>query len=154
MCTGGWGKECVNSMSTDQASVIAAYTAPTPTTRTSHMPSTTSHTHVTHTSHTRHTPRDHTWWVQCQALLGAYKVYQHTCNPDHLAMLKGTIEFIDKHMWDKKFGEWFWGVTEFGEVSDRGTNKGNEWKASLHTTRTLVLLDRWISEGAPCGATQ
>ncbi len=70
-------------------------------------------------------------------------------------MMRGTVDFIDKYMWDKKFGEWYWGVSEAGVVPEgRGMNKGNEWKASLHTTRTLVLLDRWISAGAPCGATQ
>lgn len=97
--------------------------------------------------------REHTWWVQCQAILGVWKLYEATCDPKYVTMLRGTVDMIDRYMWDKKFGEWFWGVTEFGDVSDRGTNKGNEWKASLHTTRTLVMLDRWMSRWTGCKST-
>lgn len=37
-----------------------------------------------------------------------------------------------------------------GELGGRGTNKGNEWKASVHTVRTAVLLEKWITTSEAC----
>jgi mannobiose 2-epimerase len=85
------------------------------------------------------------WWVQCEALLCLWRLYEITGSGNYLDKLDATLEFIEKYQRDPKTGEWFAGI-EGESVTDWtfGLGKGTLRKASYHNVRALVNLDRWI----------
>ena len=71
---------------------------------------------------------------------------------DEERMLQETVRaFLRREIepLDREYGEWYWGVLADGSVGPRGTNKGEEWKASYHAVRALVFTSDWI--GAALG---
>lgn len=99
--------------------------------------------------------RDKIWWIQAEALPALYQLYVLTGDGLHLARLERTLEFIEVHQRDRRYGGWFWGIGENGRVTAKGEDKSGEWKASYHELRALVLTADWIrgKKGAP-GATR
>lgn len=90
--------------------------------------------------------REKIWWIQAEALPGLYRLYALGRNPRDLDRLESVLSFIEQHQRDREFGEWYWGIAEDGSVGPHGSNKGEEWKASYHDIRALVLTSDWISE--------
>jgi len=86
------------------------------------------------------------WWIQAEALSGLFNLYERTRDPLHLTRLEKTLDFIEQHQRDREYGEWYWGVLGDGSVGPRGTNKGEEWKASYHAVRALVFTSDWIGK--------
>jgi mannobiose 2-epimerase len=87
------------------------------------------------------------WWVQVEALLGLWALYGLSRSDEVLSDLEGTLDFIERYQRDARFGGWYWGLTPTGEIGPHGTNKGEEWKASYHELRALVLTEDWIRAG-------
>jgi mannobiose 2-epimerase len=93
------------------------------------------------------TKREKIWWVQAEALLALWRLFELTGDGALLQRLEGTLSFIEEHQRDRAYGEWFWGLLPDGTLGPSGDVKGNAWKASYHTIRSLVFTQAWI-EGA------
>jgi cellobiose epimerase len=89
--------------------------------------------------------REKIWWIQAEALPGLYELYRLSKDGTYLDRLEKTLDFIEDHQVDRKFGGWYWGTLEDGKLGPRGDNKGEEWKASYHDLRALVLTSEWIT---------
>jgi cellobiose epimerase len=89
--------------------------------------------------------REKIWWIQAEALPGLYELYRLSKDTKYLDRLEKTLDFIEAHQVDREFGGWYWGALEDGKLGPRGDNKGEEWKASYHELRALVLTSEWIT---------
>ncbi len=98
------------------------------------------------------TKREKIWWIQAEALPGLYRLYALSRDPSLLDRLEQTLSFIENYQRDAEHGEWYWGITEAGAVGPRGSNKGEEWKASYHNVRALLFTSDWIAERSRPGA--
>ncbi|MGC4095019.1 MAG: AGE family epimerase/isomerase [Polyangiaceae bacterium] len=88
--------------------------------------------------------RDKVWWIQAETLPGIAQLYLHQPAPNDLERLERTLSFIEKHQRDGEFGEWYWSTRPDGSPSEHPPNKGEEWKASYHTTRALIFAADWL----------
>jgi mannobiose 2-epimerase len=89
------------------------------------------------------------WWVQAETCLGLWSLYVYSGQEEfYLDLLGDTVTFIRDYLNDQEHGEWFWGVAESGTPPLAShPNKGNEWKASYHTLRMLLLLTERVASG-------
>lgn len=85
------------------------------------------------------------WWVQAEALIGLLELYVRTGESRHLARLERTLAFIERYLRDPEHGEWYWQTNEDGTASPRGTDKGEEWKASYHSVRALLFTQERLA---------
>lgn len=90
------------------------------------------------------TLREKIWWIQAEALPALYRLYVLTGDGLYLGRLESTLDFIEVHQRDRRYGGWFWGIREDGRVGDHGEDKGSEWKASYHELRALLTTADWI----------
>jgi mannobiose 2-epimerase len=91
------------------------------------------------------TKREKVWWVQAEALLALWRMFELTGDPVLLDRFEATLGFIETHQRDRESGEWFWGILPDGMLGPTGDQKGNAWKASYHTLRSLVFTEAWIA---------
>ena len=89
--------------------------------------------------------REKIWWIQAEAIPGLYELYRLSRDEKYLERMEKTLAFIEEHQTDREFGGWYWGVLEDGTIGPHGDNKGEEWKASYHDLRALVLTSEWIT---------
>ena len=81
------------------------------------------------------------WWVQAEALIGFYNVYQLTGEEKYLDIVFKNWDFIKNHILDTKKGEWFWGV--YRDYSLIEKDKAGFWKCPYHNSRAcLELINR------------
>lgn len=89
------------------------------------------------------------WWSQAEALLGFDWLYRRTSNAAYKEKLQQTLGFIQIHLRDPVYGEWFWQTGPAGgaplgyntsDIDFAPTVKGNAWKASYHTGRAMLRL--------------
>jgi mannobiose 2-epimerase len=94
------------------------------------------------------TMTDKIWWVQSEALPALLLLYQLTQDSTYLDRFESTLDFIQNQQQDQQYPgtEWFYGITLEGQINSRGTNKGEEWKASYHNSRALTVAERWIRQ--------
>lgn len=90
------------------------------------------------------------WWIQTESMLAMWKLYRHTSNTTYLQKLVQTAGFVRQHVLDNDYGEFYWQVEANGTYVpsrdlDKGT-KGNRWKASYHSARLPLFLERWIQQ--------
>jgi len=78
------------------------------------------------------------WWVQAEAMVGFFNAYQLTNDPLYVQYLLHTWDFIKEHIIDRKYGEWFWGVT--GEYNKMNEPKVGFWKCPYHNARACLEL--------------
>eukprot|EP01024_Parvocaulis_polyphysoides_P051461 TRINITY_DN5067_c0_g2_i2.p1 TRINITY_DN5067_c0_g2~~TRINITY_DN5067_c0_g2_i2.p1 ORF type:complete len:428 (+),score=47.29 TRINITY_DN5067_c0_g2_i2:133-1416(+) len=78
------------------------------------------------------------WWVQTEACLALYRIYQLTGDQQHLQQLLSTLNFI-KQKQQSDFGELYEEVGSNGNVIGN-RNLGHEWKTSYHNMRALISL--------------
>ncbi len=87
---------------------------------------------------------DKEWWEQFEALAGLLRLYEHTGDATHLTRLESTLDFIEAHLHDAQYGEFYPQTDRSGTATSQ--TKGNFWKESYHTTRALVFTEDWIDE--------
>jgi mannose/cellobiose epimerase-like protein (N-acyl-D-glucosamine 2-epimerase family) len=98
------------------------------------------------------TNRDKIWWAQFEALPGLFRTYELTREDAHLRTLVKTLEWLERSpARDTRpgQGEWYWGVRDGRPVREAGqsyTVKGEEWKATYHNVRALLLLEDWLTQ--------
>jgi mannobiose 2-epimerase len=88
------------------------------------------------------TDRQRIWWVQAEAVVGFYNMYQ--AEPEHEKYLRASEsvwQFIQEHMVDGRSGEWFESVKEDGSV-DVSQGIVHAWKCPYHNGRMCMEMIR------------
>lgn len=84
---------------------------------------------------------DKHWWPQAEAVVGFLNAYELSHDEKYLNAAVKTWHFIEKHIIDKKNGEWFWRVSK-----DRkpylDAPKVSEWKSPYHNCRACLEILR------------
>ena len=82
------------------------------------------------------------WWVQAEAVVGFFNVYQHF--GDEMALDKALLlwGYIKNRLIDHEHGEWYWSIHEDGSVNLNDDHAGF-WKCPYHNGRMcLELIER------------
>jgi mannobiose 2-epimerase len=85
---------------------------------------------------------DKIWWVQFEALEGLWWAYTLSSETLQLDRLERTLDWVESTE-DEPVGEWF-AITNPDGSAAGADYKGDEWKASYHSVRSLVYLQDWI----------
>ena len=91
------------------------------------------------------------WWPQAETLVALMNGFQLTRDPKYWEKLKLTWNFIDQHVIDHEYGEWFTKVSRLGtpyltEPEDdpspyyRNDWKIDPWKCPYHNGRAMLEL--------------
>lgn len=86
------------------------------------------------------------WWVQAEAMVGFFNAWQLSPDDQFLSASLSCWIFIERKLLDKKYGEWFWGVDEHGEVMEN-QDKAGLWKCPYHNSRACLELIKRIKQG-------
>lgn len=78
------------------------------------------------------------WWPQAELMIGFYNAYQLTGDENYLNIVLKNWEFTQKHLLDKRNGEWFWGVYEDHSLIQK--DKAGFWKCPYHNSRACIEL--------------
>ena len=85
---------------------------------------------------------DKEWWPQAEAVLGFLCAYQVSEDERYLKAAWHSWHFIDKHLIDRRGGEWFRGVSRNGAVLSPPDLKGSFWKCPYHNGRACMEAPR------------
>lgn len=91
-----------------------------------------------------HLIKEKHWWPQAEAMVGFYNAFEITKNEAFLQKSLNSWRFIQKHILNKKCGEWYWGVKEDYSVME-GEDKAGLWKCPYHNGRSCIEIIRRIS---------
>ena len=87
-------------------------------------------------------PVEAVWWVQAEAVVGFFNIYQHFGDEAALDKALRVWEYIKEHLIDREHGEWYWSVREDGSVNLDDDHAGF-WKCPYHNSRMcLELIER------------
>jgi mannobiose 2-epimerase len=95
------------------------------------------------------------WWPQAETLIAFMNGYELTGDPKYWEKLKLSWDFVDHHLIDHKYGEWFTKLNRLGEPyltepeDDpspyyRNDWKIDPWKAPYHNGRAMMELIKRI----------
>lgn len=91
---------------------------------------------------TGHVDDDRHWWVQAEAVVGFYNIYQHFGDKDALQKSLNCWEYIKNNLIDPELGEWYWSRDPQGNINRRDDHAGF-WKCPYHNSRMcLELIER------------
>jgi mannobiose 2-epimerase len=84
-----------------------------------------------------HVDKDRHWWVQAEAVVGFLNAYKLTGNTEWLSKARNCWNFISEKLVDQAGGEWFWSISETGNVN-RKDDKAGFWKCPYHNSRMCL----------------
>jgi len=87
----------------------------------------------------KHHEYEHEWWVQAEAIVGYLNAYVINRDPKFLESTLRVTKFIEKHVADKKDGEWFFRVDPEGNAIT-SHEKAGFWKCPYHNTRACLEI--------------
>ena len=90
---------------------------------------------------------DKDWWPQAEAVVGFYNAFQLTGNEAFREAALHTWTFIEKHLVDRKYGEWHWSVRRDGMVSSN-EEKAGPWKCPYHNSRACMEMIERLAEAS------
>lgn len=91
---------------------------------------------------TGHVDDDRHWWVQAEAVVGFYNIYQYFGDASALDKALACWNYIKTQLIDYTHGEWYWSRNAQGEVNTRDDHAGF-WKCPYHNSRMcLELIER------------
>ena len=92
-----------------------------------------------------HMDNDRHWWVQAEAAVGYFNLWEHFGAQDGLENAIHCWEYIKAYILDKANGEWFWSVRADGTLN-RDEDKAGFWKCPYHNGRMcLEIIERTSS---------
>ena len=91
-----------------------------------------------------HLVKEKHWWVQAEAMIGFFNAWQITGDERYFGLSKASWNFVKNKILDKKKGEWFWGVDEFGQVMN-AEDKAGLWKCPYHNSRACMEIIKRIN---------
>lgn len=83
---------------------------------------------------------DKDWWPQAEAMVGLVNAGQISGKKEYLDTAVKVWNFIKRNIIDQKNGEWFWGISQSGEVIIH-EDKAGPWKCPYHNSRAMFELD-------------
>ena len=83
--------------------------------------------------------KDRHWWVQAEAVVGFFNLWDHFGKQEGLENALLTWEFIKTCLIDRENGEWFWSVRADGAVN-RDDDKAGFWKCPYHNGRMCMEI--------------
>ncbi|MDY0905027.1 AGE family epimerase/isomerase [Pedobacter sp. CFBP9032] len=93
-----------------------------------------------------HFVKEKHWWVQAEAMVGFFNAWQISGNESFLQISLNNWAFVKSNIIDHQNGEWFWGITETGEIMN-SEDKVGPWKCPYHNSRACIELIRRIGVG-------
>ena len=89
-----------------------------------------------------HFDRDRHWWVQAEAVVGFFNLYQHFGDKAALDKALRCWQYIKDHLIDRTHGEWYWSIHDDGSPNLDDDHAGF-WKCPYHNGRMcLELMER------------
>lgn len=86
--------------------------------------------------------RDRHWWVQAEAAVGYFNLWEHFGMYEGLENAMHCWDYIKSELVDKENGEWFWSVRADGSIN-REEDKAGFWKCPYHNGRMcLEIIER------------
>ena len=82
---------------------------------------------------------DRHWWVQAEAVVGYFNLWDHFGAQEGLENALICWEFIKNNIIDRENGEWFWSLREDGSVN-RVDDKAGFWKCPYHNGRMCMEI--------------
>lgn len=83
--------------------------------------------------------RDFHWWVQAEAVVGYFNLWDHFDSQEGLEKALMCWDFIKAKILDKENGEWFWSLRADGSIN-RDEDKAGFWKCPYHNGRMCMEL--------------
>ena len=93
-----------------------------------------------------HFVKEKHWWVQAEAMVGFFNAWQISGDESFLQISLNNWAFVKSKIIDHQNGEWFWGITETGEIMN-SEDKVGPWKCPYHNSRACIELIRRIGVG-------
>ena len=91
---------------------------------------------------TGHVDDDLHWWVQAEAVVGFYNIYQHFGDESALDKSLQCWQYIKDNLIDYEGGEWYWGRRPDGTLN-LDDDKAGFWKCPYHNGRMcLEIIER------------
>lgn len=82
---------------------------------------------------------DRHWWVQAEAVVGYFNLWDHFGAQEGLENALVCWEFIKNNIIDRENGEWFWSLREDG-TTNRDDDKAGFWKCPYHNGRMCMEI--------------
>lgn len=86
-----------------------------------------------------HLVKEKHWWVQAEAIVGFFNAWQVTGDEKYLSIALKNWDFVKHSIIDKRNGEWYWGINEYGEIMP-GEDKAGLWKCPYHNSRACIEI--------------
>lgn len=93
---------------------------------------------------TGHVDDDLHWWVQAEAVVGFYNIYQHFGDGSALDKSLHCWQYIKDNLIDYKAGEWYWSRHPDGTLN-LDDDKAGFWKCPYHNGRMCLEIIERIS---------
>ncbi len=91
---------------------------------------------------TGHVDDDRHWWVQAEAVVGFYNIYQHFGDETALQKALNCWQYIKDNLIDYEHGEWYWSRDRHAVLNTRDDHAGF-WKCPYHNGRMcLEIIER------------
>ena len=82
------------------------------------------------------------WWVQAEAIVGFFNLYQHFGDEAALEKALSLWDYVKSHLIDWDGGEWYWSIRADGTVN-LDDDKAGFWKCPYHNSRMcLEIIER------------
>ena len=93
---------------------------------------------------TGHVDDDLHWWVQAEAVVGFYNIYQHFGDESALDKSLQCWQYIKDNLIDYEGGEWYWSRRPDGTLN-LDDDKAGFWKCPYHNGRMCLEIIERIS---------
>ena len=93
---------------------------------------------------TEHVDDDLHWWVQAEAVVGFYNIYQHFGDESALDKSLQCWQYIKDNLIDYEGGEWYWSRRPDGTLN-LDDDKAGFWKCPYHNGRMCLEIIERIS---------
>jgi len=86
------------------------------------------------------------WWVQAEAMVGFWDVWQLRGQPRHAQASRRSWEYIERHHVDREGGDWFKVLDAQGRVI-QDVPKAGPWECPYHHLRACIEMDERLLAG-------
>ena len=91
-----------------------------------------------------HIDYDIHWLLQAEAVVGFYNAFQLTGDKKYLLLADNCFSFVEKHLIDTQYGEWYWSIRSDGSVNRSG-DKAGFWKCPYHNGRMCLEIMKRVN---------
>lgn len=88
---------------------------------------------------TGHVDDDRHWWVQAEAVVGFYNIYQYFGDEAALQKCLNAWQYIKDNLIDHELGEWYWS-RDPQRIINKTDDHAGFWKCPYHNSRMCLEL--------------